>query len=84
MQWEVLVTVPLDFLGLITAEYDPTRNLGILVGETWEDRMECRQWGAHFTHVSGIHGQSDYGAQSVALSGGYENDEDHGDWFLYT
>ncbi|KAF6160095.1 hypothetical protein GIB67_018875 [Kingdonia uniflora] len=28
--------------------------------------------------------QSDYGAQSVALSGGYEEDEDHGEWFLYT
>ncbi|KAL8519931.1 hypothetical protein ACS0TY_010750 [Phlomoides rotata] len=81
---KIFVTVPLDFLGPITAEYDPTRNLGVLVGETWEDRMECRQWGAHFTHVAGIHGQSDYGAQSVALSGGYEDDEDHGDWFLYT
>nr|GFC78430.1 E3 ubiquitin-protein ligase ORTHRUS 2-like [Tanacetum cinerariifolium] len=23
-------------------------------------------------------------AQSVALSGGYEDDEDHGEWFLYT
>ncbi|KAJ0105303.1 hypothetical protein Patl1_19707 [Pistacia atlantica] len=29
-------------------------------------------------------GQSTYGAQSVALSGGYEDDEDHGEWFLYT
>mgnify|MGYP004704448677 FL=1 len=46
--------------------------------------MECRQWGAHFPHVAGIAGQSDYGAQSVALSGGYEDDEDHGEWFLYT
>lgn len=46
--------------------------------------MECRQWGAHFPHVAGIAGQSDYGSQSVALSGGYEDDEDHGEWFLYT
>ncbi|KAJ6821044.1 putative E3 ubiquitin-protein ligase ORTHRUS 2 [Iris pallida] len=28
--------------------------------------------------------QSKYGAQSVALSEGYEDDEDHGEWFLYT
>ena len=29
-------------------------------------------------------GQSDHGAQSVALSGGYEDDIDKGDHFLYT
>ncbi|KAI3915840.1 hypothetical protein MKX01_013296 [Papaver californicum] len=26
----------------------------------------------------------EYGAKSVALSGDYEDDENHGDWFLYT
>ncbi|URE16614.1 SRA [Musa troglodytarum] len=57
---------------------------GVLVGEIWEDRLECRQWGAHLPHVAGIAGQSNQGAQSVALSGGYKDDEDHGDWFLYT
>ena len=46
--------------------------------------MECMQWGAHFPHVAGIAGQSTYGAQSVALSGGYKDYEDHGEWFLYT
>lgn len=81
---KIFVTIPLDFFGPITAENDPGRNLGVMVGETWEDRMECRQWGAHFPHVAGISGQSDHGAQSVALSGGYEDDEDCGDWFLYT
>ncbi|KAK4413485.1 E3 ubiquitin-protein ligase ORTHRUS 2 [Sesamum alatum] len=81
---KIFVTVPLDYFGPITAESDPQRNQGVLVGETWEDRMECRQWGAHFPHVAGICGQADHGAQSVALSGGYEDDEDHGDWFLYT
>jgi E3 ubiquitin-protein ligase UHRF1 len=34
--------------------------------------------------VSGIAGQSEYGAQSVVLSGGYIDDEDHGEWFIYT
>ncbi|XP_047974159.1 E3 ubiquitin-protein ligase ORTHRUS 2-like [Salvia hispanica] len=81
---KIFVTIPSDFLGPITPEYDPTRGLGVMVGETWEDRMECRQWGAHFPHVAGIGGQSNHGAQSVALSGGYEDDEDHGEWFLYT
>ncbi|PWA80234.1 hypothetical protein CTI12_AA195760 [Artemisia annua] len=81
---KIFVTVARDHFGPILAENDPERGTGVLVGETWEDRMECRQWGAHLPHVSGISGQSNYGAQSVALSGGYEDDEDHGEWFLYT
>lgn len=80
----IYVTIPPDHFGPIPAENDPVRNQGVLVGESWEDRLECRQWGAHFPHVAGIAGQSNYGAQSVALSGGYEDDEDHGEWFLYT
>ena len=43
---------------------------GIRVGEFWNDRLDCRQWGAHFPHVAGIAGQSNQGAQSVVLSGG--------------
>jgi len=81
---KIFVTIPKDHFGPILAEYDPNRNRGVLVGDTWEDRMECRQWGAHFPHVAGIAGQSGHGAQSVALSGGYVDDEDHGEWFLYT
>ncbi|KAL1070168.1 hypothetical protein V6Z11_D11G004200 [Gossypium hirsutum] len=81
---KIFVTVPPDHFGPITAENDPARNQGVLVGECWEDRLECRQWGAHLPHVAGIAGQSNHGSQSVALSGGYEDDEDHGEWFLYT
>ncbi|GLJ04851.1 hypothetical protein SUGI_0004740 [Cryptomeria japonica] len=80
----IFVTVPPDHFGPILAQNDPERNQGVLVGECWGDRMECRQWGVHLPHVAGISGQADYGAQSVALSGGYEDDEDHGEWFLYT
>ncbi|AED94446.1 unnamed protein product [Arabidopsis thaliana] len=78
------VTIPRDHFGPIPAENDVTRKQGVLVGESWEDRQECRQWGAHFPHIAGIAGQSAVGAQSVALSGGYDDDEDHGEWFLYT
>ncbi|KAG6783054.1 hypothetical protein POTOM_012485 [Populus tomentosa] len=81
---KIFVTVPPDHFGPIPAENDPERNMGVLVGEIWEDRLACRQWGAHLPHVAGIAGQSTYGAQSVALSGGYIDDEDHGEWFLYT
>jgi len=81
---KIFVTVPTDHFGPITAEHDPVRNQGLLVGESWGDRLECRQWGAHFIPIGGIAGQSDRGAQSVVLSGGYVDDEDHGEWFLYT
>ncbi|GAB4845800.1 E3 ubiquitin-protein ligase ORTHRUS 2 [Ancistrocladus abbreviatus] len=80
----IFVTIPNDHLGPIPAENDPIRKVGVLVGDSWEDRFACRQWGAHFPHVSGIAGQATYGAQSVVLSGGYVDDEDHGEWFLYT
>ena len=80
----IFVTVPQDHFGPILAENDPERKQGVLVGECWELRMECRQWGIHYPPVAGIAGQSEYGAQSVVLSGGYEDDEDHGEWFLYT
>ncbi|KAG5228023.1 E3 ubiquitin-protein ligase ORTHRUS [Salix suchowensis] len=76
--------LPPDHFGPIPAENDPERNMGVLVGEIWEDRLACRQWGAHLPHVAGIAGQSTHGSQSVALSGGYIDDEDHGEWFLYT
>ncbi|KAK7312053.1 hypothetical protein VNO77_35592 [Canavalia gladiata] len=81
---KIFVTVPTDHFGPITAENDPIRNQGLLVGESWKDRQECRQWGAHFITIGGIAGQSNRGAQSVVLSGGYVDDQDHGEWFLYT
>ncbi|KAL0054420.1 hypothetical protein WJX82_008650 [Trebouxia sp. C0006] len=79
----IMVTVPNDYFGPIPPEADP-RGLGVRVGESWKDRLDCRQWGAHFPHVAGIAGQSNVGAQSVVLSGGYEDDRDEGEWFLYT
>jgi hypothetical protein len=41
---------------------------GILVGEWWQDRLDCRQWGAHRPHVAGIAGQSSTGAQVCCTS----------------
>lgn len=80
----IFVTTAQDHFGPVTAEYDPERSQGVEVGRTWVLRMDCRQWGIHFPMVSGIAGQSEYGAQSVVLSGGYIDDEDHGEWFIYT
>lgn len=78
------VTTPLDHFGPIGSEHDPERGIGVRVGDQWKYRLECRQWGVHLPPVAGIAGKPSLGAQSVALSGGYEDDEDHGEWFLYT
>ncbi|GMH33412.1 hypothetical protein BSKO_01246 [Bryopsis sp. KO-2023] len=81
---KIMVRVPKNHFGPILPEHDPTRGRGVLVGDFWQDRLDCRQWGAHFPHVAGIAGQGKVGAQSVVLSGGYEDDRDEGEWFLYT
>lgn len=39
---KIFVTIPSDHFGPIPAENDPERNQGVLVGECWEDRLECR------------------------------------------
>ncbi|KAG6390721.1 hypothetical protein SASPL_148465 [Salvia splendens] len=80
----IFVTLPKDHFGPIPAENEPERNLGVLVGETWKMRMEVRQWGVHYPPIAGISGKAHYGSQSVVISGGYEDDEDHGEWFIYT
>ncbi|GIL72298.1 hypothetical protein Vretifemale_2674 [Volvox reticuliferus] len=78
------MTCPPDHFGPIGPEFDPRRNRGLVVGDMFPNRMTCRMWNAHLPHVAGIAGQSRIGAQSVVLSGGYVDDVDEGDYFLYT
>jgi hypothetical protein len=59
----IMVSIPNDHFGPIGPEHDPSRGRGVLVGDHWRDRLDCRQWGAHFPHVAGIAGQSGAGAQ---------------------
>lgn len=40
--------------------------------------------GVHRPHVAGIHGREAHCAYSIVLSGGYEDDVDNGDEFIYT
>ncbi|CAD6258202.1 unnamed protein product [Miscanthus lutarioriparius] len=81
---QIFVTTAPDCFGPILPEHDPRRKTGVRLGESREDRLECRRWGAHLPHIARIAGLSRFGAQLVTLSGGYEDDEDHRDWFLYT
>ena len=40
--------------------------------------------GIHRPHVAGIHGRENEGAYSIVLSGGYDEDVDDGDEFVYS
>lgn len=57
---------------------------GVAVGETFDTRAELRAAGLHRPLVNGISGSGENGAESIVLSGGYVDDEDHGDRILYT
>ncbi|KAF8464364.1 PUA-like domain-containing protein [Kalaharituber pfeilii] len=57
---------------------------GIEVGQTWKYRIQCAESGVHRPPVAGISGSSTTGSQSIVLSGGYKDDVDNGDTFLYT
>lgn len=53
-------------------------------GTTYIDRAALRAAGVHVPLRSGIAGQSAVGAESIVVSGGYEDDRDHGDLIIYT
>lgn len=57
---------------------------GVEVGTSWLYRVQVSESGVHRPHVAGIHGRESDGAYSIVLSGGYEDDVDNGDEFLYT
>ncbi|KAL6259769.1 hypothetical protein P5V15_009682 [Pogonomyrmex californicus] len=57
---------------------------GVDVGTSWMFRMQVSEAGVHRPPVAGIHGRANDCAYSIVLSGGYEEDYDHGDEFLYT
>ncbi|KAH9061007.1 PUA-like domain-containing protein [Lactarius vividus] len=56
---------------------------GVPVGTWWESREDCSNDAIHAPWVAGISGSNE-GAYSVALSGGYEDDIDMGDYFTFT
>ncbi|CAG9464762.1 unnamed protein product [Pedinophyceae sp. YPF-701] len=83
---KMLVSAEKNHLGPIGPEYDISDEAvkrGCYVGREFTDRMNCRQWGAHLPHVSGIAGGAT-GAPSVVASAGYDDDVDMGEWMLYT
>ena len=51
---------------------------------TFVNRQELRDAGVHLPTQAGISGSASEGADSIVLSGGYEDDRDEGDVILYT
>lgn len=53
-------------------------------GSLFEDRVALAAAGVHRARHAGIAGRATEGAESVVLSGGYEDTEDWGDEIVYT
>ncbi|GAB4456625.1 MAG: HNH endonuclease [Armatimonadaceae bacterium] len=57
---------------------------GYADGHWFPDRQTLHDAGVHRPLQAGICGTARLGAESIVLSGGYEDDEDHGEIILYT
>lgn len=57
---------------------------GIPEGSEFENRVMLSHYGVHRPLQAGISGSQGEGADSIVLSGGYEDDEDLGDEVIYT
>ncbi|MFE6505340.1 YDG/SRA domain-containing protein [Kitasatospora sp. NPDC057738] len=77
MQEEVLTIAPIDFDGYGEVP-------GVEVGRSFASRRELAAAGVHRPLQAGICGTAEFGAESIVVSGGYEDDEDHGDVIVYT
>ena len=55
---------------------------GVEVGESFPDRRTVSQTGVHRPLQAGISGSGSEGADSIVLSGGYEDDHDLGEFDL--
>lgn len=57
---------------------------GLRIGDTFRNRLELSKSGVHKPTQAGISGSQKEGADSIIVSGGYEDDEDFGDIIIYT
>ncbi|MGW2743264.1 YDG/SRA domain-containing protein [Streptomyces sp. NPDC001450] len=57
---------------------------GVDVGQPFADRRALAAALVHRPNQAGICGTAEQGAESIVVSGGYEDDEDYGDVIVYT
>jgi putative restriction endonuclease len=55
----------------------------VVVGTEFASRAELAASGIHKPTQAGISGSATKGADSIVVSGGYEDDEDYGDYLIY-
>ncbi|KFF58526.1 hypothetical protein JF66_17910, partial [Cryobacterium sp. MLB-32] len=58
--------------------------VGVKVGQFFIDRRELHQAFVHRPTQAGISGTKLEGSDSIVISGGYVDDEDHGDYIIYS
>lgn len=56
---------------------------GVKVGTEFASRAELAASGVHRPTQAGVSGSEVSGADSIVVSGGYEDDEDYGDYLIY-
>ncbi len=56
---------------------------GVAAGTEFASRAELAASGIHKPTQAGISGSTSEGADSIVVSGGYEDDEDYGDYVIY-
>ena len=56
---------------------------GVSAGTEFANRAELSASGVHRPTQAGICGSGNDGAESIVVSGGYEDDEDYGDYLIY-
>ena len=56
---------------------------GVSAGTEFANRAELSASGIHRPTQAGICGSGNEGAESIVVSGGYEDDEDYGDYLIY-
>lgn len=57
---------------------------GVKIGQTFVNREEAQRAWIHRPRQAGISGTKAEGADSIVVSGGYVDDEDHGSYLIYT
>jgi putative restriction endonuclease len=57
---------------------------GVPPGTIFESRAALAAAGVHRPRLAGICGRAGEGAESIVISGGYEDDRDEGDTIIYT
>jgi len=73
-----------ESVGFVVAERIFGHIPGYPEGSLFRDRTELRESGVHRPIRAGISGSQTEGAESIVLSGGYEDDTDDGEVLIYT